>query len=74
MRASVQDMFCSTCKIEVLAMLGYPTVNSFEIVVKDNEALDSRLNTDSSRVNILSDENDDTEEFPFYLFDEEEYN
>jgi 23S rRNA U2552 (ribose-2'-O)-methylase RlmE/FtsJ len=75
MRANVQDMFCNTCKIEVLAMLGYPTVNSFEIVVKDNEALDSRrLNVDSSRVNVC-DADDDTEEFPFYLLEgEEEYN
>jgi hypothetical protein len=59
-------MFCKTCKVEVLAVLGYPTANSFEIVVKDNEALDSRrLNIDSTRVN------DDTEEFPFYLLEEE---
>jgi len=74
MKADVQDLYCTTCRVEVLAMLGYPTVNSFEIVVKDNEALDSRrLNVDSSRVNVC-DDNDDTDEFPFYLLEEEEYN
>lgn len=73
LRAGVQDMFCKTCKVEVLAMLGYPTVNSFEIVVKDNEILDSRLNVDSSRIDLS--DGDDTEEFPFYLLEsEEEYN
>lgn len=74
LRASVQDMFCKTCKVEILAMLGYPTVNSFEIVVKDNEILDSRrLNVDSSRIDLG--DGDDTEEFPFYLLEsEEEYN
>lgn len=72
MSADVQDMFCNLCKIEVLAVLGYPTVNSFETVVKDNEALDShRLNVDSSRISLCD---DDTEEFPFYLLEEEEYN
>lgn len=71
LRAGVQNMYCRTCKVEVLAMLGYPTVNSFEIVVKDNEILDSRVNVDSSRIDL----DDDTEEFPFYLLEsEEEYN
>jgi hypothetical protein len=76
MSSDVQDMFCNTCKVEVLAMLGYPTVNSFEIMVKDNEVLDSRLNVDSHLLGTCDDaDNDDTEEFPFYLLEkEEEYN
>ena len=75
MSSDIQDMFCNVCKVEVITMLGYATVNSFENVVKANEDLDSRLNVDASPVRVLTDESDSDEEVPFYLLEkEEEYN
>lgn len=69
MGAAVQTIFCTRCKVEVLAMLGYTSVNSFENMVKANEDIYSSVNTNSSPVRVLSDDTDD-EDVPFYLLEE----
>ena len=66
--ADVQDMYCNTCKLEVLPMLGYADAKTFENMVKVNEDSSGRLNVDATAVDI------DNEEVPFYLLEEEEYN
>jgi hypothetical protein len=57
--STVHDMYCTDCKVAVLAILGYPTINYFESMVKEYEELSSRTSYE------------DTEPVPFYLLEEE---